>query len=834
MLHDRQITISAAGSRKATHWPAQLLYWSEMVERLRVPVRGTETMAEYLALPKSKQDDLKDVGGFVAGDLIGDRRKAHSVGGRDVITLDLDNIPAGGTNDTLLRLEGLGCAYAVYSTRKHDESRPRLRVLIPCNKTATPDQYEPLARRIASIIGMELCDPTTFEASRLMYWPSCCANSQYIYQHGDKPFLDVDGLLGTYTDWRNVNEWPSVPGAQQAQVKRAAQQGNPTEKTGVVGAFCKTYDIHRAIDTFLPGEYVPCDDESGRYTFTGGSTVGGVVVYDNGNFSFSHHATDPAGGKLCNAFDLVRLHKFADKDDEAKPDTPNNKLPSYTAMCEYVIADTHVAAILNQERYERATQDFSNIPDDNVNWMQKLAVSPTTGQPAKTSKNVQIILNNDPLLKGRIKMNRFAKHIIGIGPLPWAGRDSDTSTFKLEDDDDSGLRDYLEATYGITSPPKIEDGLRLCAISNGFDPLVSYLTGVSWDNIPRLDTLYVDYLGAEDCLYTRTVTRKAFTAAVARAMTPGCKFDTMTVIGGRQGLGKSTLFAKMGLEWFSDSVGTFEGKDAAELLQGVWIVEIGEMEAYSKTDVKAVKHFLSKCDDQYRAAYARKTEKHLRRCVFFGTTNDHDYLKDTTGNRRFWPIDTEVQKPTKSVFNDLDKNEIDQIWAEAYMRWQLGEPLYLSAELEVEADKRRSIHMERDPLQGQIEGFLDKPVPGDWNSWDLERRRLFWGGGAKGTTLALEQRNRVCAIEIWYECLYERRTMTKSDSSRINAILESTPGWERAGVISFGPTYDKQRGFRRKVGGNILGNILKNNAQFGNILENGHSNNGNIIKQECC
>ncbi|WP_217437848.1 hypothetical protein [Brevibacillus sp. HB1.1] len=206
------------------------------MERLRVAVRGTETLAEYMQLSKSKQDDLKDVGGFVAGTLAGNRRKANAVISRDIITLDLDNIPAGGTAETLRRLEALGCAYSVYSTRKHEEARPRLRVLAPFNRTVSADEYEPLARRLGSIIGIELCDPTTFQAVRLMYWPSCSADSQFISQYADKPFLDADGLLATYADWRNVAEWPQVPGAQQAHIRLAAKQGEPTEKQGVVGA----------------------------------------------------------------------------------------------------------------------------------------------------------------------------------------------------------------------------------------------------------------------------------------------------------------------------------------------------------------------------------------------------------------------------------------------------------------------------------------------------------------------------------------------------------------------------------------------------------------------
>ena len=109
-------------------------------------------------------------------------------------------------------IEGLGCAYAVYSTRKHEEAKPRLRVLVPLNRTVAADEYEPIARKLAEILGIELCDPTTFEASRLMYWPSCSIDSTYTSLYGDKPFLDADGMLSLYKDWRNVLEWPVVPG----------------------------------------------------------------------------------------------------------------------------------------------------------------------------------------------------------------------------------------------------------------------------------------------------------------------------------------------------------------------------------------------------------------------------------------------------------------------------------------------------------------------------------------------------------------------------------------------------------------------------------------------
>jgi len=794
--NDRPITISTAGSRKATQWPARTLLWSELVERLKSPVRGRESLAAYLALPKQQQDHLKDVGGFVGGTLAGNRRKADQVTGRDVVALDLDNIPAGQTPELLQRVEALGWAYCVYSTRKHAPARPRLRILLPTDRTATADEYEPLARRLAQLIGMELCDPSTFEASRLMYWPSCCADGEYIFQYGDKPFLAVDRLLARYQDWRQVAEWPEVPGAPQTRVKQAARQSDPAGKPGPVGDFCRTYDVHRAIEVFIPEAYTP-EAASDRYTYTGGSTTGGAVVYDQGRFIYSHHATDPAGGRLCNAFDLVRLHLFSRQDDGAKPDTPVNRLPSYAAMCRLAAADPAAAAQKDQARYQRAVADFQApaADADDAGWLANLKRSPTTGKPLKNTANVRAVLAGDPLLKGRIRKDTFADYIVGTAPLPW--RQQESGDFKWTDDDDSNLRQYIEELLEFRNSNIVQDALRNHALANSFNPVSEYLLGLAWDGVPRLDKLYVDYLGAEDCPYVRAVTRKGLVAAVARIMDPGCKFDTMTVLSGRQGIGKSTLLAILGGRWFSDSLRTFEGKEAAELLQGLWILEIAELAAYGKSDIRTIKQFLSKTVDHYRAAYGRNTEEHKRKCVFFGTTNEPDYLNDPTGSRRFWPVEAEAQKPTKSVMQDL-AGERNQIWAEAVRCWQQGEPLILTPGLEAEAERRRSAHSDRDTLQGPIEEFLAKPVPEDWDKWALSRRQLFWAGCEAGLGVGLILRQKVCAMEIWKECLNDYRQMKHSDANRIKKILRAIPGWEEINVTDFGPGYGRQRGFQRR------------------------------------
>ncbi|MBA9088797.1 putative P-loop ATPase [Fontibacillus solani] len=795
MQFNRQLTISSAGSRHSTNWQPQVIYWSELVERLRTATRGTETLAQYLAMPKSQQDDLKDVGGFVAGALAGGRRKAGAVTGRDVITLDLDNIPAGRTADVLCRLEALGCAYSVYSTRKHEEAKPRLRVLAPLDRTVTADEYEPLARKLAAIIGIELCDPTTFQATRLMYWPSCSADSQYVFTFSDKPFLSADGVLAMYADWRNWQEWPQVPGSQQTHVRLAAKQGDPTTKPGVVGAFCRIYDVPAAIAAFLPGIYDPTDD--GRLTYVGGSTTGGAIVYDDGQFLYSHHATDPCSGRLVNSFDLVRLHKFGDQDDEAKVGTPTNKLPSYVAMTAFAMQQDPVAGLLMQERYEKAVESFGATGEapDNMDWMQKLEIN-SNGLYLKTVDNVLIILEYDPVLKGKIAFDEFANRGLVLGALPWDPR---PDRRPWASSDDAGIYHYIEKVYGIAVETKINNALTLISHKYKFNDVQRYLEGLQWDGVPRLDTLLSDYLGAEDNVYTRAVSRKSFTAAVARAMVPGVKYDYMPILAGPQGLGKSTFLRLMGKNWYSDSLTTFEGKEACEMIQGIWVNEVGELTGMSKSESNAVKQFLSRTEDIYREAYGKRTMPYPRRCVFFGTTNDSEFLRDRTGNRRFWPIDVGSLQPTKSVFRDL-AGEVDQIYAEAFVRWQLGEQLYLTGEAERLSKEQQDEHRESSAKEGIIRAFVERPIPEDWQKRDIPTRLMYWGGEfGKPHEGAARPRDRICAAEIWCECFRsDIKFIKQMDTREINGILASMPGWEEYRG-RFGP-YEFQRGFKRIIG----------------------------------
>ena len=808
--HDTQLKLSYGNSRKSMTWMTVEIPWSGLLAKLEEPTRGTETIAQYLSLSKGQQDDLKDIGGFVGGTLNGPRRKANAVIDRCLVTLDFDTIKPFGADAVIDKAASMGFGYCVYSTRKHRPQAPRLRIVYPLSRPVSTDEYDAISRRLAAIIGIEMADPTTFEPSRLMYWPSCCSDSEYLFRYGDMPPVDADFILGTYANWHDWSERPQVPGAPVQYQKLAMKQGDPKTKPGMVGEFCKVYDVPEAMAKFLPGIYEQTDADPNRYTYLGGSTTGGAIIYDNGNFLYSHHSTDPCSGKLVNAFDIVRLHRFGDEDDKAPPDTPFNRLPSYNKMIELAANDPEVIINMTRERREEAEKEFIDVPardpeeddgnppeDENPDaWAVKVRRK-KNGDAESLIDNVLLILENDPLIKDRFALNKFSSRGELFDAVPW---DEHNKTRRMWSDTDSnGVYWFMEKKYGLTGRGAIDAGLDLHAARHAFNEVQDYLNGLIWDGTPRLNTLFSDYLGAENTPYTQAVCRKIFVAAVARAMNPGCKFDNMVILCGPQGIGKSTLIKKMAREekWFTDDIKTFEGKETSELIQGIWLVEIAELDAFRRTEVSRIKQFLSLSVDRYRAAYAHYAKEFPRCCVFFGTSNKSDFLQDMTGNRRFWPVDVGIF-PHKNVFTDLAPETIDQVWAEAKAMWMIGEPLYLTGDVAEAAQKVQEAHRDASSQEGMIMEFVSRKVPEDWQRYTLEERRGFWLGNNRDPKLKLVDRDRIAAIEIWCE-LYNRAPgdLKRSDAREINDILLNIPEYVRSETpLRFGP-YNVQRGYKR-------------------------------------
>ena len=338
--------------------------WEQFLNKIGTPLRTNETYEQFINLKKTQQDTLKDVGGFIAGEIKGGRRSIQNIVNRSMVTLDADNIESGKTAEILKTIDVyLGCTYAVYSTRKHSSYKPRLRIVVPTDRLMTPDEYEPVARKIAETIGMVIMDRTTFDVNRLMYWPSCSKDSEFVFCYNTEPrgLVSVDGVLGIYNNWQDVSEWTRAPDEFEIMKKELKKLGNPTEKEGVVGTFCTVYDIHTAIDRFLPEIYEPSDNPN-KYHHVGSSTGYSASVMEDGFHMYSFHATDPAYKKACNAFDLVRIHKFGELDKDVKEGTPINRYPSYIEMCKFVDSLPEIKEVKQQ----RAIAEFEENPEKGL------------------------------------------------------------------------------------------------------------------------------------------------------------------------------------------------------------------------------------------------------------------------------------------------------------------------------------------------------------------------------------------------------------------------------------------------------------------------------------
>lgn len=779
--------IAVGNSRMDKKWKNRDISWDDLCKKVSTTIRTTETVEEYRKLKKGAQDSIKDVGGFVGGHLRNGRRKNGTVLCRSMLTLDMD-YGKPGIWDEIDMLQDFKCC--VYSTHKHTPEHPRLRMIVPLSREITEEEYPAVARMVAKEIGIDLFDDTTYEACRLMYWPSTSVNGEFFYRVKDGNELDPDAYLSKYDDWRDASTWPVSSRQSEAVRKSIAQQADPLTKPGVVGAFCRAYSIEEAIETFLSDVYEP-SSMNGRYDYIPADSAAGVVVYD-GKFAYSHHATDPVCGKLLNAFDLVRLHRFRDLDENCAVDTPPGKLPSFKEMSRFALEDDRVKTVFAEDRMAQASADF-----DDQDWQNRLELD-KAGNVKDTMSNICLILRYDTGLQG-IVYNQFKNMLDVTGSLPWpqvkpGWSDTDLACAKL----------YFERTYGIWSPTKFKDAILAVTSSERlYHPVKEYLGSLKWDGIPRLDTLLIDYLGAEDTPYVRAVTRKTLVAAVARIYRPGIKFDSILVLVGEQGMGKSTLFARLGKEWFSDSLSISDMKDktAPEKLQGYWLLELSELNGIKKMDVEVVKSFITRTDDKYRQAYGVNVESHPRSCIIVGTTNsDGGFLRDITGNRRFWP----VRVTGHGKWHPWDLADIDQVWAEAIEYFNQGEELFLKGEIAAVAYTKQREAMETDDREGIVGEYLDRLLPDNWDRMDLFERRNFLSGSEFGGAVAegTVKRERVCPMEIWCECFGKsRESMKKGDTYEIESILYKLGGWKKydgnaQGKLRF-PAYGVQRAYVR-------------------------------------
>ena len=795
LKYDYTVDLATGHSRMSKKWRNRHWQWSELLQRCSETQRTNETAAEYAKMSREEQSNVKDVGGFVGGYLSGGVRKNTNVLYRSVATLDIDYGTLNVWEDFQM---AFGFAAMLYSTHKHSEKTPRYRLVFPLSRQVTPAEYEPLCRKIAAEIGIDLFDDTTYELPRLFYWPSTSKDADYVFEYQDGPACNVDQILAQYVDYRDVSAWPVSSREGDVLAHEIKKAGDPTKKPGLIGAFCRAYTIEDAIDNFLADQYERTATE-GRYTYKLGSVAGGLVCYE-GKFAFSHHETDPASRQLCNAFDLCRIHLYGAKDEGSRALDITRK-PSYLAMTEFASQDRNVKLILSRDKQQAAADDFADVelPEDyNDEWKGDLEYS-KSGKLQCTIGNIILILENDPALRGHIVHDLFAGFDGVVGGLPW-----NKKATQWTDSDDANLRVWLETNYGLTGKEKIADALTAVLTRHSYHPIRDYLNGLTWDGTPRLERLIIDYIGAEDTELNRVMTRKHFTAAVTRVFKPGCKYDYCLVMTGPEGAGKSTLLNKMGGQWFNDSITTTEGKEGMDQLRRAWIIEMGELASIKRSDVESIKAYLSKRVDIYRAAYARRTAEHPRQCIFCGTTNEALFLKGSNGNRRFWVIAVDPTLRKYSAWQDAIDRDRDQLWAEAMHYYQQGEKLYLDDRLEAQAKQRQAEYNDDhdDPLADMLLNFLDTKLPADWEKYDLNRRRAWWRDPDTLNADGTETRTRVSAVE--FICERMGRDMADKEfkylARKVSNLIKALPNWEKVSTTKHCQNlYGIQRGYRRIV-----------------------------------
>lgn len=447
------------------------------------------------------------------------------------------------------------------------------------------------------------------------------------------------------------------------------------------------------------------------------------------------------------------------------------------------------ALSFNREEYLHQLEEEEK---DTTHWKEKLKRSNIDNSVKNTLSNLNLILSNDERYQDKIEFNELI-HMITFNRENWT------------DIHESRLKFYLEQSYDlIASVDNITHICNIIADTHRYHPIREYIESTHWDGIERIKTVFTDFLGATNNIYTKAVAIVSFVGAVARIYVPGIKFDTCTVLVGRQGTNKSKFLSKIAVnsDWFTDGVTTFDGKEFYESIQGKWIIELGEGTAFQKSMKERTKQAIASQQEYYRKPYGRNPEVRKRQCVFFGTTNNYDFLKDETGDRRYYPIDVNIQYATKSVDNDLNSEYVAQLWAEALYLFQSGQSIYIKDKSILElAEQEQRKHFDESPLQSDIYNFLEILIPNanEWYSMSIESRRRYIEAVQNGedTTRTLGRtgayrRDRISIKEIMCE-LYGyglNQTIDRKLSLEVSRSLLAL-GWNKTGKREWIKPYGK-------------------------------------------
>ena len=756
-MTDRTYAVAIAPRKDSRTWSQEEIRFSDLVEWAESPA------------------DHKECGNYLMGTLRGGRRTKNTIVSRSAVQLDADR----ATEETWDAISDLGVLGLVHTTFSSAPDELRLRVVLPLDREVTPDEYVHIVAVLIDRLGKDAFDPGSLQPERYMFRPAVADEHRdwYRYEVLDGPEISADDLLADFTE-----DLSTLPAPRPSKNKR-----DPREIDGTIGAFNRAYSIAEAVEQFgIP--YEPAGE--GRWHLVGARAGAGIheVTPD---LVYSHHAGDPAYGQTLSAFDLVRVHLYGILDEDAKPGTPINKLPSTTAALERLANDPKVVS-------EIVGDDFATIPDADPDdptapaptraWIMDLVRNPRSGEVRDVVGNWDLISENDPVFRG-LFWDELDLSVKTDRDLPWRSIERGeifTAT------DRAALALHIERSYGIRPGRMLLDDLvNVVANRRPVNPVREYLEGLEWDGVPRLEE---SLPGVRPTEYTRLVARKCLTAAVARIFEPGIKWDYSLIIYGTEGRGKTFWVDRMARGW-NAALGDIHSKDTLLTLQRSWIVTSDEGFSMKKSDADSLKEFLTRTTDVFRLPYEREVMAYPRHCVIWGTTNDPTFLRRQEGNRRYLIVHSE----DRVDFGALTDDYVDQVWAEAVSLYRAGEELFLDEEGSAIAAAAREAYIEEDSLTGIIQEWLDQPVPENWDEMGAEERALWRmesadGIGPKGT----RKITQTCSTQIWVECLGrpigDRR---RADLLDIASSLRSLPGWRPVPGRTRVPIYGPQQVYER-------------------------------------
>lgn len=627
-------------------------------------IRTKETMEEYQKGDKAFRDKAKDKGGFIMGESLENKREKLALQNRNMITLDLDYCPPNILDVLKQKVynKELPFRFFVYSTHSHTKEKPRLRMIIPLKRNVEVEEYEPIATRICGKVGLEYFDATTTQANRIMYFPSVALDGDYVCEmFGDDEYYDLepDLILDEFFDYNNIDEWQRphyIEGKKRERIEKGTISDSTKTKWRIVNSFNIEYSITEAIDTFLGEVYKK--ERNDRYTFMNGESRNGLNILSH-QYAYSFHGTDPAQGRLLNAFDIVRIHKFGkqDQENEQKVYDNYNNTSSFKEMSEWIKRElpnvmAHDPKVIEQkEKVEEKLEEMG--VEVATDWLDTL-VRNSNGDIMKNPYNISVIIENDANFKGLFFYDTIKQQVC-FEKAPYWDKDIKKGD-GIRDLDFSYIRNYLASPpYLLTGKDAIEDSVLVEAYKRKINYPKFFLSQLpEWDEKPRVETLFVDLFGVKDNEFIREASKKWLTALVARIMSPGVKFDYVIALLGSVGIGKSTFGKSLiALDWdgkmenienasyfFSDKeLDLRNERDTIDAIRGVCVLELAEFDKFlTKYDKATLKSFITKTKDRFIERYGKRTIDVPRSFVMLATSNEGKPIKNPEDERRFMPF----------------------------------------------------------------------------------------------------------------------------------------------------------------------------------------------------